>query len=107
LKTFENDIDLNSLESVDMRPDGVVVMHCNNLYEYSRFGFQEEQEQSERIEKYKDIFIGFSSLESVQAAIKQVDEISEADRDWILDKLNAEGSAVPVTFTKGKRGNDE
>lgn len=103
LKSFPNNIAPSAVLGVEKRSDGATIIHCNDLYEYLKFGFREDLQEMEKIEKYKEIFQSFSLPENVSLAMRLKDELSEEEQKWIMEKLTAAGSAVPVEFADGRK----
>ena len=90
LGSFKNEIAPTAVISVEQRPDEAIVVHCNDLYEYLKFGYREDQAEVAKIEKYKEIFNAFSTPETVSTAMQLTGQLPEEDRAWIMDKLNTE-----------------
>ena len=103
LDSFQHEISPTAIISVEKRPDEAIVVHCNNLYEYLKFGYRKDQTEVAKIEKHKEIFEAFSMPDTVPRAMQLKSQLPEEDQVWLMDKLNAEGSAVPVEYKDGKR----
>lgn len=104
LGSFTNNIEPSSIIGMEMR-NGVTILHCNNLYEYLKFGFSGNAGEIERIEQNKAIFEAVSNPDSIAEGLRLIASIKdENDLAWIKEKLEASGSAVPVRFKTG--GND-
>jgi hypothetical protein len=101
LSSFPNDISLSSVLSIENRSDDVTIIHCNNLYDYLKFGFRDHPEEIEKINKYKDILDAFSSPDTIPSAMQLKNKLPEEDQKWIMSSLNACGSAVPAEFNDG------
>lgn len=104
LDSFQHEISSTAIVSVERRPDEAIVVHCNNLYEYLKFGYREDQTELAKIKDHEEIFEAFSTPETVPKAVELTGKLNKKDRKWVMDKLNAEGSAVPVVFKDGERG---
>ncbi len=103
LNSFENDIDPKTIIHSERRVDGVEVMYCNNLFEYLRFGFQSNPEEVKRIEKHEEIFRNYSSPETVDKAAELLSKLSSEESEWIMSKLEADGSIAEVKFNDGNK----
>jgi len=106
LGSFNNNIESSSIIGMEKR-NGATVLHCNNLYEYLRFGFSGNAGEIERIEQKQNraIFEAVSNPDSIAEGLRLIASIKdEDDLEWIKEKLEASGSAVPVKLKNG--GND-
>jgi len=109
LDSFENNIDPKAIDSVETRPDGVKVLHCSSMYEYLRFGYRESPKEIAKIEdkNNKAIFMAISSPETIEKGMellqKTIAKATEEERGWIMGKIGAEGSAVPIQLKDGRK----
>lgn len=103
LSRFPNGINPSAIISVEKRPDGAIVVHCNNFYEYLKFGYREDPGEVEKIEKHKTIFEALSNPDSIAAAMLLISKLPEEEKEWITGKWFAWGSAVPVEFQDGEK----
>jgi len=104
LGSFNNNIESSSIIGMEMR-NGATVLHCNNLYEYLKFGFSGNAGEIERIEQNRAIFEAVSNPDSMAEGLRLIASIKdEDDLAWVKEKLEASGSAVPVELKNG--GND-
>jgi hypothetical protein len=103
LETFANEIDPTTISRIESRVDGAIVIHCTDLYECLKYGYQRDSETLAKIDQHWAIFQALSKRDTLDEGMKQLGALPETEREWVTSMLSTSGSAYPVEFHNGEK----